>query len=137
MRPHNSNVEHLRILRMVLSPKLLSLGVGAPFLHPYIKKILRWYDIAPIQLSPNSFKLAWALFIMYHYLHLGAPSISFFYSIRKSNPGYYYFVASKQHNNKCFSEGRISHERYWKEPYIYLYDVERVRVRFNTNPSKL
>ena len=138
MRPHIFNNKNLKIPRMVLTPKLLSLGVGAP-LHPYIKKILKWFDIAPIQLSPNSYKLAWALFIMFHDLDLGAPSMkefSFFFSLRKSSPGYYYLVANKQHNKKGFSEGKISHERGWKEPLFYLYDVKRYRVRFNTEPSK-
>ena len=138
MRPHIFNNENLKIPRMVLTPKLLSLGVGAP-LHPFIKKILKWFDLAPIQLSPNSYKLSWDLFIMYHDLELGALSMkefSFFFSLRKSSPGYYYLVANKQHNKKGFSEGKVSHERGWKEPFFYLYDVKRCRVRFNTEPSK-
>ena len=138
MRPHIFNIGNQRILRMVLTLKLISLGVGAP-LHPYIKKILKWYDVAPIQLSPNSYKLAWALFMMYHNLRLGAPSMkefSFFYSIRKSIPGYHFFVVNKWLNNKGFNEGKISHERDWIEPFFYIYDVKRSRVRFNLEPSK-
>ncbi|KAL8146950.1 hypothetical protein AgCh_004615 [Apium graveolens] len=123
---------------MVLTPKLISLGVGVP-LHPYIKKILKWYDVAPVQLSPNSYKLAWALYIMYHNLRLGAPSMkefSFFYSIRKSIPGYHFLVVNKWLNNKGFNEGKISHERDWKEPFLYIYDIRRTRVRFNLEPNK-
>lgn len=93
---------------MVLSPKLLSLDVGAP-LHLYIKKILELYDVVPIQVSPKSYKLAWALYIMYHDLELGTPSMRefrFFFGIRKSNPGYYNLIANKQHNNNCFLKAR-------------------------------
>ena len=54
MRPHIFNIGNQRIPRMVLTAKLISLGVGAP-LHPFIKRILKWYDVAPVQLSPNSY----------------------------------------------------------------------------------
>ncbi|KAL8096381.1 hypothetical protein AgCh_037369 [Apium graveolens] len=138
MRPHIFNIGNQRIPRMVLTPKLISLGVGAP-LHPFIKKILKWYDVAPVQLSPNSYKLVWALYIMYHNLRLGVPSMkefSLFYSIRKSIPGYHFLVVNKWLNNKGFNEGKISHERDWKEPFFYIYDVKRTRVRFNLEPNK-
>lgn len=85
MRPHVFNFDNLRIPQMVLSPKLLFLGVGAA-LHPYIKSILKLYNVAPIQLSPNFYKLAWSLFIMYHDLKLGVPSMrkfSFFFQHHK------------------------------------------------------
>lgn len=97
MRPYLFNVENLKIPKLVLRPKLLSLGVGTP-LHPYIDKILKWYDVALIQLFPNSYKLAWALFMMYHDCKLGAPPMnefSFFFSIRKFIPDYYLFVVNK------------------------------------------
>ena len=61
---------------------------------------------------------------------------SFFFSIRKSILGYHFFVVNKWLNNKGFNEGKISHERDWKEPFFYIYDVKRSRVRFNLEPSK-
>lgn len=84
-RPHVFNYGgNFRIPRMVLSPKLVALGVGAP-LHPYLRQVLEWYDLAPIQLSPNSYKLILALYILYRDLGFDAPSmpeVSYFFSIR-------------------------------------------------------
>lgn len=77
--------------------------------------------------------------IKYHDLKLGAPSmreLNFFFSIRRSTPSYHYLVVNKKHNKKGFFEGRVRHERDWKEPFFYLYDVERVQVCFNAEPSK-
>lgn len=70
-RPHPEMCPHffdynprLRIPRMVLTPKLVKLGIGFS-LHPYFRSILEWFDIAPIQLSPNNWKLAIALYMLY------------------------------------------------------------------------
>lgn len=49
MRPHIFNHgEEFRILKIVLTPKLVALGVGAP-LNLYFREISEWYDIVPIQ----------------------------------------------------------------------------------------
>ena len=139
MRSHVFNYGgDFKIPRMVLSPKLVSLGVGAP-LHPYFRAIIEWFDVAPIQLSPNSYKLAVALFILYHEAGFGAPSmeeLSYFFSIRKTSKGYFFLVVNKKHNKKGFSDGRISHIKQWKESFFYVWDVERVKVTFNCEPSK-
>lgn len=89
------------------------------------------YDVAPIQLAPNSYKLVLALFILYHDLEFPAPTmndVSHFCSLRKSDHGYYYLLVDKQHNKKVFSAGKISHLKGWMEPFFYLYDVPRVRI---------
>lgn len=62
--------------------------------------------------------------------------VAHFFSLRKSNNGYYYLVVDKQHNKKGFSAGKISHIKKWKEPFLYLYDVPRIRIQFNDDPSK-
>lgn len=60
MRPNIFNYgKNFKIPRMVTSPKLMSLGVGAP-LHPYLRRVIKMYDVAPLQLSPNSYKLVLA-----------------------------------------------------------------------------
>ena len=64
MPPHIFNIRDFTPPRIVLTLHLVKLGVGAP-LHPYFRPISEWFDIAPIQLSPNSFRLAIALYIMY------------------------------------------------------------------------
>lgn len=139
MRPHRFDYgPDFKIPRSVLTLKHLALGVGAP-LHPYYRDIVEWYDVAPIQLSPNSYKLAAALFILYHDKNFGAPTmeeLNYFFSLRKSDMGYYFLVVHKKHNNLGFSEGRISHLKQWKESFFYVWDVERVKITFNLNPSK-
>lgn len=139
MHPHFFNYEkNFRIPRMVTSPKLVSLGVGAP-LHPYLREMIELYDLAPLQLSPNSYKLVLTLFILYMDLNFPQPpmdEVSYFFSHQKSDHGYYYLVVNKQHNKKGFSSGKVSHEKGWKENFFYLYDVPRIRIQFNTEPSK-
>lgn len=88
-------------------------------LHPFLRQVIEWYDVVPLQLSPNSYKLILALFILYHDLKYPPPTmeeISYFYSLRKSD-----------HSSK--------HVKNLKEPFFYLYDVERVGINFKTKPS--
>lgn len=101
MRPHIFNYgKNFKIPRMVTNPKFISQGVGAP-LHPYLKDVIEMYDVAPIQLSPNSYKLVLALFVLYSDFEFPAPTmkeVSHFFSLRKSDNGYNYLVIDKQHN---------------------------------------
>ena len=139
MRPHVFDYNpRLRIPRMVLTPKLVKLGIGPP-LHPYFKSIIEWYDIAPIQLSPNSWKLAIALYMLYRDHNNRAPTmedLSFFFRLGASSYGYYYLVVWKTHNFTGWSEGKTSHDKKWKEPFFYTWPDERIRTQFNIKPSK-
>ena len=138
MRAHCFDIGNYRIPRTVLTPRHVSLGVGAP-LHNYFEKICKWFDVAPIQLSPNSYKLAAGLFILYKEEGYDEPSIeelSYFFRLTRSSLGYFFLVVRKQHNNKGFSEGRVSHIKKWKEPFFYVYDNKRVRTQFNISPGE-
>ena len=139
MRPHVFDYNpRLRIPRMVLTPKLVKLGIGPP-LHPYFRSIIEWYDIAPIQLSPNSWKLAIALYMLYRDHNNRAPTmedLSFFFRLGASSCGYYYLVIWKTHNSTGWSEGKTSHDKKWKEPFFYTWPDERIRTQFNVTPSK-
>lgn len=124
---------------MTLSPKLVALGMCAP-LPFYYHNLLEWFDLAPLQLSPNSYKLTAALYILYHDLGFDPPppmpELSYFFSLRASDIGYYYLVIWKLHFGKGFSEGHVSNAKGRKDPYFYVYDVSRVRAWFNTVSSK-
>ena len=139
MRPHIFDYNpRLRIPRMVLTPKLVKLGIGPP-LHPYFRSIIEWFDIAPIQLSPNGWKLAIALYMLYQDHNNRAPTmedLSYFFRLGASSLGYYYLVVWKTHNSTGWSEGKTSNEKKWKEPFFYTWPDERVRTQFNTTPSK-
>lgn len=48
LRPHILNYDKkFMIPRMVTSPKLISLSVGA-HLHPYLREVIEWYNVALI-----------------------------------------------------------------------------------------
>lgn len=64
-----------RVPRIVTFPKIVALDVGAS-LHPYYRAFLEWFDLAPLQLSLNSYKLAAALLILYIELGFDPPSMS-------------------------------------------------------------
>ena len=90
MRPHIFDYNpRLRIPRMVLTPKLIRLGIGPP-LHSYFRSIIEWFDIAPIQLSPNGWKLAIALYMLYQDHNNRAPTmedLSYFFRLGASSLG--------------------------------------------------
>ena len=122
----------------MLTPRHIFLGVGA-LLHTYFEQICEWFDIAPIQLSPNSYKLTAGLYILYKGEGYGAPSmeeLSYFFRLTRSSLGYFFLVVRKQHNNRGFSEGRVSHIKKWKEPFFYVYNTKRVRTQFNISPGE-
>lgn len=123
MRPHLFNYGiFFKIPRMVTSPKLVSLGVGAP-LHPFLRKVIEMYKLAPIRLSPNSYKLVLTLFILYHDLEFPTPTmneVSHFFSLRKSNHGYYYLVVDKQHTKKVSQREKSVISKDGKNPFLSL-----------------
>lgn len=132
-RPHRFDIGNHRIPRTVLTPRHVSHGVGAPF-HDYFEKICKWFDFAPIQLSPNSYKLAAGLYIFHKDLGFEEPTkreISYYFRISRSALGYHFLVVRHEHNNRGFSEGRVSHVKKWKEPFFYVYNTKRVRIQLN------
>lgn len=126
MRAHRFDIGNHKIPRTVLTPRHVSLGVGAP-LHGYFEKICKLFDVAPIQLSPNSYRLATGLFILYKDEGFDEPSmedLSYFFRLTKSSLGYYFLAVRNQHKNKGFSEGRASHVKKWKEPFFLCLQYE-------------
>lgn len=102
MRMHLFDIKRLPTPRMMLTPQLVELGLGSP-MHPFLQQLIDFYKIAPIQLSPNSYRLAIRIYMMY--LNKGYPpptieEISFFVDIRKSGKdlGFFYFALWPQHN---------------------------------------
>lgn len=49
---------------MVLTNKLVELKFRSP-MHPFLREIMNYYQIAAIQLSPNSYRMIIGLDIMY------------------------------------------------------------------------
>lgn len=137
MRPHRFDRENIRIPRMVTTLRHVPLGVTAP-LPKYYVDLCEWFQVAPIQLSPNSYMLAAGLYILFDKVRLGAPSmreVSYFFRLAQSQPGYFYLVVQREHNKKGFSDGRNTRIRKWKDTFFYVYNTTRVVTRFNRSPG--
>ena len=139
MRPHRFDRENIRIPRMVTTLRHVPLGVTAP-LPQYYVDLCDWFEVTPIQLSPNSYMLADGLYILFNKVNLGAPSmreVSYFFRLAQSQPGYFYLVVQQEHNKKGLSEGRNTHVKKWKDTFFYVYNTSRVTTQFNPNPGIL
>ena len=139
MRPHRFDRENIRIPRMVTTLRHVPLGVTAPLPQYYID-LCGWFEVAPIQLSPNSYMLAAGLYILFNKVGLDAPSmreVSYFFRLAQSQPGYFYLVVQHEHNKKGLSEGRNTHVKKWKDIFFYVYNTLRVATQFNPDPGIL
>ena len=96
MRIIVSTLKGLSIPRMVVTNRLLELGFGNP-MHPFLIEIFEYHKIAPIQLSPNSYRLAIGLYMMYINKGYEPPTmeeLGFFVSLRQSggDTGFFYYT---------------------------------------------
>lgn len=139
MRPHIFKYgEEFRISRIVRTSKLVSIGVGAP-LDTFFREISDGYEIAPVQLFPDGYKMAIALYMMYTFCGFDPPfmqKFSYFFSLCQSSIGYFYLVVWRRHNRKGYSEGKTSNRKRWKDPFFYMYDTNRARLQFNTTSCR-
>lgn len=141
MRMHLFDIKGLPTPRMVLTPQLVELGLGSP-MHTFLRQLIDFYKITPMQLSPNNYRLAIGIYMMYLNKGYASPSIeglSFFVDIRKSGKdlGFFYFVLWPYHNRNGFSTGNPGNMKLWKNEYFYLYDIPRITTQFNLKPCKL
>ncbi|XP_063939024.1 uncharacterized protein LOC135148312 isoform X2 [Daucus carota subsp. sativus] len=140
MRMHRFNFDGLPCPRMVVTNKLAELGFGWP-MHPWLLKLANHYDVAPIQVGPNSWRLAIGIYIVYRRLGFPEPSMlemDHFLSLRKTGDdyGFFYLTLHPCHHKKGFSVGNPSNMKFWKPDYFYFYDIPRQRVSFNLDPYK-
>lgn len=86
MRMYIFNISGLPTPRMVITNCLTDFGLGVYFII-FFHEICEFYNIAPIQLSPNSFHLVIGIYMMYFnlgYEQLLMDELSYFVSLRKS-----------------------------------------------------
>ncbi|KAK1352367.1 hypothetical protein POM88_053306 [Heracleum sosnowskyi] len=132
MRPHRFDIDNITVPRAVVTDRHIPLGVGAP-LHPWLRQIVDWYQIAPIQLSPNSYRMALGLFITHKELKYPDPTmleLSWFFSLQSNIPGYYFLVPWRDHMGKGINDGKVSNIKDWKERFFYLYNTIRQPIEF-------
>ncbi|KAK1392174.1 hypothetical protein POM88_011230 [Heracleum sosnowskyi] len=127
-----------RAPRMVLSAFLLKLGISAP-LHPFIQEILEYYGLAPLQINPNGYRSAIALYILYKkqgYPTLTARQLGYFLNLKHSAEfGYFYLSVWPYYNKKKLIYGGPSNSGKWKDPFFYVHEVPRVQTHFYYDPE--
>lgn len=74
MRMHHFNILSLPTPRMVITYRLIELGFGC-LLHPFFHEVCEFYNVAHIQLFPNSYRLAIDVYIMYVNLSYEPPTM--------------------------------------------------------------
>ena len=127
MRIHRFNIEGLHIPRMVVTNRLLELGFGNP-MHPFLIEIFEYHKIAPIQLSPNSYRLAIGLYMMYINKGYEPPTmeeLGYFVSLEAEWRGhrFFYYTIFSTHGKTGLSAGNPSNMKHWKKDFFYLYEV--------------
>ena len=93
-------------------------------LHPFIKRVLRHFNVCPSQLSPNFWGILVGLLVVFRDRGLGVPSIALvldFFSVKEAAEGFLYI--SKCSNVKLIISDLPSSHKYWKECYFFLLAV--------------
>lgn len=112
MRMPRFDFKGLLCPRMVLTNKLVELGLGRP-IHPWLVSLVNRYGVAPIQIGPNSWRLAIGIYMMYHRPGHPEPSmleVGHFLYFKKSGKdyGFFYIALHPSHHQKGFSIGNPS-----------------------------
>lgn len=122
----------------VISAAFLRVGVSMP-LHPFLREVLDFYQLAPMQLTPNSYRLAISTFILYSSkftVPLTAPELGYFFRLKDTgrNSGCFYLSAWPCHQGQCIKNVKQNFEQ-WSEQFLYCYDCPYVRYEFNCRPN--
>lgn len=109
MRMHAFDITGLPTPRMVLTNKLVELGFGSP-MHDFLHQIIEYYGNTPVQLSPNCYRAAIGLYMMFRNQEFDIPTmpeVSHFLSLRRcgNDIGFYYLAFWVTHNKKGFAIG--------------------------------
>lgn len=106
MRMHVFPDTRLPTPSMVLTNKLVEHGFRSP-MHPFLREIVSYYQIAPVQLSPHSYRMISGLYIMYREKGFPTPTmveISYFVGLRRNGNdlGFYYIALYPSHKKRIF-----------------------------------
>ena len=97
-------------------------------LHPFSVKVLNYFELAPLQLSPNSWVVLSCLYVLYKQVHSRGPSMSevhHLYTLRANptTPGFYQLQKVMAHTGYPFVEGSISNRGSWKSDLFFTPSV--------------
>ena len=90
-------------------------------LHPFIKSILRNFNVCPSQLSPNFWGILVDLLVFFRDKGLGVPSIALLldlFSVKESSEGFLYI--SKRATARPIIFDLPSSHKHWKERYFFV-----------------
>lgn len=124
----------------VLSQSYFKLGFSLS-MHPFFHEILDFYNLAPMQLTPNSFRMAACMFILYDQafsVKLIARELGHFYQMKDTGRklGVFYLTVWNSKQGRCIKGNKIGMYD-WQEQFLYCFDSEEIRKGFNLSPSKL
>ena len=125
--------------KAVLSAQFFRLGLSLP-LHPFILEVMDFYEVSPMQLTPNSYRMAVCLYILYdihHGVRMSAWELGWFFQLKLTGrtPGFFYLTAWNTHHKKGIKGNRQSMSD-WQKLFLYCYDCPVYRKDFNLSPSK-
>lgn len=123
----------------VLSASFFKLGFSMP-MHPFFVDMLNFYEIAPMQLSPNSFRVAACMYILYDQtfsVPLTPRELGYFYQLKGVGRkiGIFYLTSWNDRQGRCI-KGNKRGMYDWMEMFLYCYDCEEVRKEWNLTPGK-
>ena len=90
-------------------------------LHPFIKRVLQYFNVCPSQLSPNFWGILIGLLVFFRDKGLGVPSIALFlnlFSVKEVAEGFLYL--SKRDSVPLIISDLPSSHTFWKERYFFV-----------------
>ncbi|XP_062111639.1 uncharacterized protein LOC133823071 isoform X2 [Humulus lupulus] len=110
---------------VAFSDSIIRSGGALPLL-PFFVKVLNYFELAPLQLSPNSRVTLSSLYVLYHQVHSRGPSINevhYFYTLREnaSAPGFYQLQKAADQKGTALVVGSISNRDSWKTDYFFTF----------------
>lgn len=105
----------------VLSASYFKLGFSLP-MHSFFIEMLKFYDIAPMQLTPNSFRVAACMYILYDQtfsVALTARELGYFYQLKDvgRKVGVFYLTAWNNRQGRCI-KGNKKGMYDWLEQFL-------------------
>lgn len=122
-----------------LSTIFFKLSFSLP-MHPFFHDILEYYELDPLQLTPNSFRVVSCMYVLYDqtfYVPLSARELRYFYQLKdvRRKAGIFYLTTWNNRQDQC-AKGNKRGIYDLQEMFLYSYDCDEIRKGFNMTPRK-
>lgn len=106
-------------------------------LHSYFRAVVDYFDICPFQLTPNSYRVLSALYVLYYFKRWGVPSpheINYLFDL-KSNPkqnntGFFYFTHQESHRTFLTDVTHVSNVGKYYQEYFVTSQMNATNMNF-------